>query len=73
MVSGKLQQEGEVTHVVVQECYNMSWPFYNLKNNSSPIQTGADEPITYLIPPTIKPNRSGKIIQGNLFFFRDFK
>lgn len=78
MVAGKLQREGEVTHVVVQECYNMSWLFRNLKSDSDgeiklPAQAGAGEKDGTSRLQMEKLNSSGKLIQGNLFPSRDFK
>jgi len=65
MVSGKLQIEGEVIHVVVNTCYNLN-ELMSLDTEERDIGS-----VHKRIP--IKEASSGKIVQGTLFPSRDFK
>ncbi|MBX2925955.1 MAG: error-prone DNA polymerase [Chitinophagaceae bacterium] len=77
MVAGRLQCEGEVIHVVVQQCYNLSYLLRNL------IPSGQEDPqVLALCRADEKDGElrtadsrsvSKKIIQGSLFPSRDFK
>lgn len=78
MVAGRLQREGEVIHVVVQECFNLS----SLLRQLSPSQAEKPKSLTLCRAdekdgeiPLGNDNRraSGKVVQGNLFPSRDFK
>ncbi|MHC8950575.1 error-prone DNA polymerase [Sphingobacterium hungaricum] len=65
MVTGKLQIEGEVTHVIVHSCHNLN-SLMRIDNKSRDIGS---------VQKTAKPdqNNSGQAIQGQLFPSRDFK
>lgn len=70
MVTGKLQIEGEVIHVVVHSCYNM--------NRIMSLNTGSvqPEPPEKEVTPGTKGKEktfTGKAVQGELFPSRDFK
>lgn len=70
MVTGKLQIEGEVIHVVVHSCYNM--------NRIMSLNTGSvqPEPPGKEVTPGTKGKEktfTGKAVQGELFPSRDFK
>lgn len=78
MVAGKLQREGEVIHVVVQQCYNLSHLLRKLipSDNEDPHVLAlcrADEKdgIFYAASENKKPLK--KMIQGELFPSRNFK
>lgn len=78
MVAGKLQREGEVIHVVVQQCYNLSHLLRKLvpSGNEDPHVLAlcrADEKdgIFYATSENKKPLK--KMIQGELFPSRNFK
>ena len=69
MVEGKLQIEGEVIHVIVSTCYNLSKLLHNLtssKNEDLPVLTLSRADQT---PSAIYPNqkRQQKIIQKEIF------
>lgn len=66
MVFGKLQREGEVTHVVVRHVYNMN---YLLQNMAAP----ADEAALASKNNKRKKELTEKLVQGDLFPSRDFK
>ncbi|GET25489.1 error-prone DNA polymerase [Prolixibacter sp. NT017] len=65
MVSGKLQIEGEVIHVVVNTCYNLN-ELMSLDTEGRDIGSVHKRISTKEAPP-------GKAIQGQLFPSRDFK
>ncbi len=77
MVAGKLQREGEVIHVVVQQCYNLSHLLRKL------IPSGNEDPhVLALCRADEKDGElrtadsrgvSKKVTQGSLFPSRDFK
>ncbi|MBW7889513.1 MAG: error-prone DNA polymerase [Chitinophagaceae bacterium] len=78
MVAGRLQREGEVIHVVVQECFNLS----PLLGQLSPSPAEGTQVLTPCRAdekdgeiPSGDDNRraSGKVVQGSLFPSRDFK
>lgn len=62
MVAGKLQREGEVTHVVVRRCYNMNWLLQEIASpqNNNHENKGKNKIVR-------------KAIQGELFPSRNFK
>jgi hypothetical protein len=70
MVEGKLQIEGEVIHVIVSTCYNLSKLLHNLTSSND-----EDLPVLTLsradqTPPTNYPNQKRprqKIIQKEIF------
>ncbi|WP_018627714.1 error-prone DNA polymerase [Niabella aurantiaca] len=74
MVSGKLQKEGEVIHIVVQRCYNMN---ALLKEAGTPGAPGLRLPVTSYMgvtPPSGKEKDIvQKAVQGELFPSRNFK
>lgn len=61
MVSGKLQREGEVTHVVAKYVYDLSKSLLNNPSN------------TYQNLPRQTQGNTVNAVQGNLFPSRDFK
>jgi error-prone DNA polymerase len=65
MVSGKLQIEGEVIHVVVNTCYNLN-ELMSLDTEGRNIGSVQKRMPTKEAPP-------GKLVQGQLFPSRDFK
>jgi len=65
MVSGKLQIEGEVIHVVVNTCYNLN-ELMSMDTGGRNIGSVQKRMPTKEAPP-------GKVIQGQLFPSRDFK
>ncbi|MGE9310473.1 error-prone DNA polymerase [Niabella sp. CJ426] len=76
MVSGRLQKEGEVIHVVVTTCYNMSWLLQQMTAPGTEPQvlpqSRADEKDGELFP--ADGNRKLKrAVQGELFPSRNFK
>lgn len=76
MVSGHLQKEGEVIHVVVHTCYNMSWLLKEMTHNKKEPEvqprSRADEKNGDLFP--ADGNRKlAKAVQGELFPSRNFK
>jgi error-prone DNA polymerase len=76
MVSGHLQKEGEVIHVVVHTCYNMSWLLkemtHNKKEPAVQPRSRADEKNGDLFP-TDGNRKLAKAVQGELFPSRNFK
>lgn len=77
MVSGRLQKEGEVIHVVVRACYNMNWLLQEItagrKIPDAPECSGtAEEDIA---DQTVRDKRkkASAMIQGELFPSRNFK
>lgn len=77
MVAGKLQREGEVIHVVAQQCTDLSALLQKLipcgnggSQPSARCQTGENDQIN---PGSYNQNTTGKIVQGSLFPSRDFK
>jgi len=70
MVEGKLQIEGEVIHVIVNTCYDLSKLLYDLtgsKDEDPPVLTLSRADQT---PPTNYPNQKRplqKIIQKEIF------
>lgn len=78
MVTGKLQREGEVIHVVVQECFNFSPLLQQLvPTPGEDLQVltlcRADEKDGELHSNDGNRRISKKVVQGNLFPSRDFK
>lgn len=77
MVAGKLQREGEVIHVVAQQCTDLSALLQKLipsgnEGSQVPAPCGTDkneEPD----PANYNRNTIGKIVQGSLFPSRNFK
>lgn len=78
MVSGKLQREGEVIHVVVQQCFNLSPLLRTL------IPVGGEDPEVLALcradekdgamhPSDGRSYGVKKVVQGTLFPSRDFK
>ncbi|GET22831.1 error-prone DNA polymerase [Prolixibacter denitrificans] len=65
MVSGKLQIEGEVIHVVVNTCYNLN-ELMSMDTGGRNIGSVHKRMPTKEAPP-------GKVVQGQLFPSRDFK
>ena len=77
-VYGKLQREGEVIHVIAQQCYNVSGLFSKLtlhQEEELQVTTScrADEKDGALYPADGNRNKIKKTVQGNLFPSRDFK
>jgi error-prone DNA polymerase len=70
MVEGKLQREGEVIHVVVKRCYNLSRLLNKLaapsQSELSLEHSRADETTSPFLPSSSKPQEN-KIIQGKIF------
>ncbi|OJY89355.1 MAG: error-prone DNA polymerase [Sphingobacteriales bacterium 44-15] len=78
MVAGKLQKEGEVIHVIVQQCFNFSPLLRELipSANEDPQVLAlcrADESDGAMHPADGRGNGSKKLTQGTLFPSRDFK
>jgi error-prone DNA polymerase len=77
MVSGHLQKEGQVTHVVVRKIYNMSWLLQELtETDRKPevnILARADEKDGTIYPADNRKKPIQKAIQGELFPSRNFK
>lgn len=78
MVSGKLQREGEVIHVVAQQCYNLSHLLRGLipsgdENPQVSALCRADEKDGAMHPADGRNDAPKKAIQGTLFPSRDFK
>jgi len=76
MVTGKLQVEGEVIHVVVSSCFNLN-ELMSLENEGRNIGSvskpaGSDKKNTVEVSGKEK-NFTGKAVQGELFPSRDFK
>jgi error-prone DNA polymerase len=69
MVSGHLQKEGTVIHVVVKACYNMSWLFNEIARNPN---QAAEAPSLRAGIHSAEGYRPPKLIQGTLFPSRDF-
>ena len=72
MVEGKLQIEGEVIHVVVKHCYNLSGLLQQLsdtENSDPPVQTlaRADETNDALVNSKNRDVRVKKVIQAEIF------
>lgn len=72
MVVGKLQKEGEVIHVVAQECYNLSGLLKELNSTSTPISSletvsRADEKTDQPDPRTKRNTVAKKTVQGEIF------
>jgi error-prone DNA polymerase len=71
MVEGKLQREGEVTHVVVKRCFNMSGLLQKLSDSAQPNSglstlSRADEKVDENY--ASKDNRvQAKMVQGDIF------
>ena len=71
MVEGQLQREGEVIHVIVQRCYNLTKLLRNLtgaNNENLPLLTlsRADEK-TSPIPPQHKKTPEQQAVQKEIF------
>lgn len=77
MVSGHLQKEGEVIHVVVKTCYNMSWLLQEMtapgKEPEVLPQSRADEKHGDIFPADGNRKAGGRPVQGTLFPSRNFK
>lgn len=78
MVSGKLQREGEVIHVVVEQCFNLSPLLRKLvaSGGEDPQVLAlcrADEKDGGLHPSDGRSYGVKKVVQGTLFPSRDFK
>lgn len=78
MVAGKLQREGEVIHVVVQQCYNLSHLLRKLipSGDEDPEVLAlcrADEKDGEMHPAGDRRDVQKKVVQGTLFPSRDFK
>lgn len=78
MVEGTLQREGEVTHVIIQHCHDLSG--FLLKPGSPedkapPLITlsRADERDGEMLSPQQKKKAFSKLVQGELFPSRDFR
>lgn len=69
MVSGKLQREGEVIHVVVNHCYNMSAMLGQLikPENASGEQNIALRTDKARRQPETKDAKTAKVVQGEIF------
>ncbi len=72
MVEGKLQREGEVTHVIVKHCYDMSGLLYQLTepiNDAPPVLTlsRADEKDGDKLSPQEKKKQLSRVVQGEIF------
>jgi error-prone DNA polymerase len=71
MVEGKLQREGEVTHVIVRHCYDMSHLLreMNQTNQDPPVQTlsRADEKDEYASQAVNKRTQVRKAVQTEIF------
>lgn len=61
MVSGKVQKEGSVIHVVVRSCYNMNWLLQEVAKPQEDVSV------------TPKKTLQEKVVQGELFPSRNFK
>ncbi|MCF3110673.1 error-prone DNA polymerase [Niabella sp. CC-SYL272] len=74
MVSGKIQKEGEVIHVVVRHCYNMN---VLLQDMAAPGTEDLRLPVTSYMgetdPSGKKKDIGQKAVQGELFPSRNFK
>ncbi|MBO9595682.1 MAG: error-prone DNA polymerase [Niabella sp.] len=74
MVSGKIQKEGEVIHVVVRRCYNMN---ALLQDMAAPGTEALRLPVTSYMgetdPSGKKKDIGQKAVQGELFPSRNFK
>lgn len=77
MVSGRLQKEGEVIHVVVKACYNMSWLLQEMAAPGEEPQvqplSRADEKDGALHASDGNRGKTKKPVQGTLFPSRNFK
>lgn len=77
VVSGKLQREGEVTHVVVKKCYNATGLLnrLSLEGTEPKVEalSRADEKDGALHLRDDNRSTAKKVIQGTLFPSRDFK
>ncbi|MCC7524699.1 MAG: error-prone DNA polymerase [Chitinophagaceae bacterium] len=77
MVAGHLQKEGEVIHLVVRTCYNMTWLLYETVTHNRESEriglSGTDhhDNTVRAAPGNGKPSQ--KVIQGELFPSRNFK
>lgn len=72
MVEGKLQREGEVTHVIVQHCYNMNALLADLthkKDEEQPVLTlsRADEKDDNRTPTYPGTPKAQKVVQAEIF------
>ncbi|WP_118953062.1 error-prone DNA polymerase [Taibaiella helva] len=70
MVSGKVQIEGEVIHIVVKRCYNMNWLLQTLQ---LPPEDAPEDGEGLYTPPPKDKHAAPKAVQGELFPSRDFK
>ncbi|HLX92120.1 MAG TPA: error-prone DNA polymerase [Puia sp.] len=72
MAEGRLQREGEVIHVIVNRCHDLSGMLRNLtetKKEDLPLLTlsRADETISPVYAPNIKRSVAGNVADDNLF------
>ncbi|MEX6687007.1 error-prone DNA polymerase [Danxiaibacter flavus] len=72
MVEGRLQREGEVTHVIVQHCYNMNALLANLthkQEEDQPVLTlsRADEKDGDRVPTYPGTPKAQKVVQAEIF------
>ena len=68
MVEGKLQKEGEVIHVIVKRCYNVSRILGTLtksKEDLSQTLSRADATTSPFLPE--KKTQEGELVQGKIF------
>ncbi|MGE4586174.1 MAG: OB-fold nucleic acid binding domain-containing protein [Mangrovibacterium sp.] len=76
MVTGKLQIEGEVIHVVVHSCFNLNEMMWldtdgrNIGSIHKPVNPGKQETGN---DTGKEKTAAGRIVQGRLFPSRDFK
>lgn len=77
MVEGKLQREGEVTHVIVKKCHDMTKLLKQLSEiENPPVQTLArgDEKDGSQFSTQDKRSQIRKVVQGEIFSAgRNFK
>lgn len=73
MVEGQLQKEGEVIHVIVKRCHNLSKllrrliPFKEADLSLGSILSRADEITAPVEDPRDKMNEHNELVQGNIF------
>lgn len=71
MVEGKLQREGEVTHVIVKHCYDKSYLLRDMhqQDYDPPVQTlsRADEKDEYASQMVNRKTKPGKVVQTEIF------
>jgi error-prone DNA polymerase len=72
MVEGKLQREGEVTHVIAKRCYDMSWLLQKLVTPEEDLPqistfSPADEKDGDRKLIKSKKPQAAKVVQGEIF------